>query len=694
MELSSALLSELPGIGPSKAKLLEDEINLITIENLLLYKPRRYIDRSSIKYISDIKCNGDEYSIIGTVTSISEIPLKNRRILKIEISDPTGKLYGTFFGGIKYIKNMFNIGDEVIFSGKPKLNYRNIEITHPEFDFISEEGSINTSAIVPVYPLTQKLRDKNINSRFFRKYIKYIFNNYSYMIVDPIKNSMINNFNYLPYKESIENLHFPTSFAILENARKRLAFTELFFLYIYTQSLKKIEILNNSKSQLNRNYSFFKEFVSGLPFQLTNDQSQAIDKLTENIFSKQQMKQLLQGDVGSGKTVVAIALSMYYLAENCQCVFMAPTEVLANQHYIFFKNTCRSNISVALLTGSTSKKEKLSIYNQLKNGEISMLFGTHAVFQKDVIYKNLRYIVIDEQHRFGVEQRAELIKKGNSSDLLVMTATPIPRSLALTLYGDLDSTIIRDKPSNRIPIKTYIFPESRLNGIYNSIDKYISQGRQCYYVLPLIKETEKSDLKSAIEIHKNISKHFPKFKIGLLHGKMKPVEKDTIMNNFKSGDIDILVSTTVIEVGVDVPNANVIVIHHAERFGLSQLHQLRGRVGRGSYESFCILLHPDSINDESLKRLKIIESTDDGFEISENDLKLRGSGYISGLKQHGFQSELNFVSLYKDQTIIENARNEAATIINSLNIEHLTSIIEKHDNNNLSYKKDLSSVIS
>lgn len=660
-------ISSIKGIGPAIEKTLYEQTGILTIEDLLYYRPRRYIDRTLSTSISQIDMNKDQISVSGIVTAINTINNSKRSILKIELSDETGKIYGTFFGGIFYLKKMIKKGDNIVFSGKPSFNYGKIEIIHPEFDFLTDEEELfNTSGIVPIYALTEKLREKNITSRFFRKHIKYILNELKNKINDPLPKNIIQNNNFLSQYKAILNLHFPESNNLIEKSRQRLAFNELFFLQYYLQFNKEINKRKINSKPMNNNTKLFNQFISSLPFHLTDDQNNSIKKISKDIFSSVPMRRLLQGDVGTGKTAVAAALSMLFSAEKYQTALMAPTEVLAIQHYKFFKKYTGSIINISLLTGSTKSKEKNEILSKLKTGAIDIIIGTHSLFQKNIVFNNLKFIIIDEQHRFGVNQRAELINKGENPDLLVMTATPIPRSLALTLYADLDQTIIKQKPSNRKPIKTLVFPESRQNGIFNSMEKYMSEGRQCFYVLPLIDETERSDLKSVKETHKLLSKIFINRKVALLHGKMKSEEKESIMNDFSNNKYHILVTTTVIEVGIDVPNANVIIIHHAERFGLSQLHQLRGRVGRGEYNSYCILVHPDNTAQESIDRLKFLEENDDGFAISEYDLKIRGAGYFSGIKQHGFGSDFKFVNFIKDTELVKIAKKEVSKIIRKI----------------------------
>ncbi len=457
-------------------------------------------------------------------------------------------------------------------------------------------------------------------------------------------------------------IHFPESFDRVEQARMRLAFNEVFFMQYYLALTRQSIRKNSQRPSRPADISRVKVYTESLGFTLTADQVNSIDEIIRDLGAPFPMNRMLQGDVGSGKTVVAIATSLYCISCGEQVAIMAPTEILAAQHYATAIKTLPQEISCRLLTGSMKQKEKDTIINESADGRCKLLIGTHSLIQESVTFRNLGYIVIDEQHRFGVEQRAALRRKGDNPDLLVMTATPIPRSLSLTVYGDLDISSIRLKPPGREPVRTFAFPESRLGGVYNSMRRYIEQGRQIYYVLPLIEESEKSDLKSAVETFNMLkSTVFPDRRLELMHSRLKQKEKNEVMAGFRSGEVDILVTTSVIEVGVDVPNASVIIIHHAERFGLAQLHQLRGRVGRGSHQSFCVLIYPDHVAGDSLERIKIMTETDDGFIIAERDLHMRGDGQLIGTRQHG-ATDFEFMNPGSDMDIILAARSEAVKI--------------------------------
>ncbi len=662
----SSPLTRLDGIGPKKALILHQEAGIETLEDLLYYSPRKYLDRSTIKKIRDCFTN-ETVSIIGEIVSV-KVKGGRKRFLEVEISDDTDSLTGVFFGGVQYFQKIFHPGEEIIFSGK--INFRRgKQIVHPDFDFIEETSSlqtINTAGIIPLYRSTEKLRNAGLDSRGFRRLFRQVMDNHLPEVIDSLPEYIIQKYNLLSLKDALFNIHFPRTFREAEAARKRLAFNELFFLFFYLQYSKKIVQSSANGITFNDDRELLPSFIDKLPFNLTPDQEKAILRISENLRNPVPMNRLLQGDVGSGKTVVALAAAIIAISSGYQVALMAPTAVLATQHYRTIIELIPGAVKSSLLTGHTGSEERERILNNLNTGELDLICGTHALIQETVQFSRLGLIIIDEQHKFGVNQRADLRRKGDMAHLLVMTATPIPRSLAMTVYGDLEISTIKSMPANRPARKTLALPESRLHGVYNSIKKYIDQKRQVYYILPLIEESEKSDLKAAITVFEHLRDSvFPGNNIDLLHGKIKQPEKDNIMAKFKNGETDILVSTTVVEVGVDVPNATVIIIQHPERFGLSQLHQLRGRVGRGIHESFCVLLYPDELSEESLSRIKILEKTDDGFEIAEEDLKTRGAGQLIGTRQHGM-SDFEFTNLIEDLDIITSAREEAEKEVDAL----------------------------
>lgn len=652
----SRSITNIKGIGSAKAALLREEAGIEDIEDLLYYIPRRYIDRSSFKKIVDCFVN-EVVTVRGEIIDIRMIGgTGGRKRLEVTINDGSDSLTGVFFAQTQYFAKVFKENDDVIFSGKINF-FKQKQIVHPDFDFI--ESGLNTGRIVPLYRSTEKLKAAHLDSRGFRRIIKEAIDTGLTGIKDNLPQELINRLALMPLNDAIRGIHFPENAAHAENARKRLAFNEVFFLLFYLNLSREYIRQQQSRQAVRYESTLCQNFIKQLPFRLTDGQNQAIKEINADISSAFPMNRLLQGDVGAGKTVVALATAMLPLSAGRQAALMAPTELLAKQHFMTVQKFIPSSVKAALLTGSLNSSEKEEIYTGLKNGSIGFIVGTHALIQSGVFFKDLSYIIIDEQHRFGVEQRSRLRGKGEKTDLLIMSATPIPRSLSMTIFGDLDISSIRHKPEERQPVKTLAMPESRLQGVYNSMEKYIRQGRQVFYVLPLIEDSEKLDIKSAIAVHKKLSEGpFAHRRLALLHGKLKQDEKDDIMRRFAAAEIDILVTTTVIEVGIDIPNATVIVIEHSERFGLSQLHQLRGRVGRGSLAAFCVLIYPDDVSAEGKKRLEVLVSTNDGFVISEEDLKLRGSGQLTGIKQHGI-SEFEFTDLINDMDIISAARDEA-----------------------------------
>lgn len=654
----------IKGIGPKRAALLYNELGLETVEDLLYFLPRKYIDRSNTKSINNCFVN-DFVTVMGIVKQI-KISGYKKKFLEIVIDDGTDTLSGVFFGGIQYFIRLFQKGDIVLFSGRVDY-YTNKQIVHPEYDFIGDSSdALHTGRIVPIYPSTENLKTNGFNSRFFRKIIYTALSEAKQFITEPFDGDMLNRLQCMPLSQAIECIHFPSSMDEAYNARKRLAFNELFFLQYYLHLSRQYIRQTSKQKKPIINTATYHAFIKNLPFQLTGDQLQAIEEIINDLNADFPMNRMLQGDVGSGKTVVSLIAGIAVISRGQQVALMAPTEILAQQHYATFKKLLPNTISVGLLTGSTSQSERKSILDGLNNGGIDVIIGTHALIQETVEFANLGFIIIDEQHRFGVNQRAQLRTKGAIPDLLVMTATPIPRSLSLTLYGDLDISIIKEKPANRIPITTLAFPVSKLEAVYRSLEKYMDEGRQIYYVLPLIDDSEKLDLKSATATFKQLQKRFPNKSIALLHGKLPNDNKENIMSLFNNHALDMLVSTTVIEVGIDVANASIIVIEHPERFGLSQLHQLRGRVGRGTYKSFCVLVYPDSITPESMQRINILTSTDDGFIIAEEDLKIRGAGEFIGTRQHGKGIAFEFADPINDFELISIAREEAKKKVESL----------------------------
>ena len=659
-------VSDLKGIGPRRAAVLYDELGIETIEDLLYFRPRKYLDRSTIKNIKDCFLN-EEVTVIGTITG-KWIRAAKRKFLEVQISDEADSISGIFFGGVNSFNRIFNVGEQVCFSGRISF-YRTKQMVHPAFDFLDTNSSIqsiHTGRIIPLYRSSEKLGGVGLDSRGFRRIMRQIIDSQMGFVREIFDDAVVKRRNLMGMKDALMAVHFPEKIDDIERARKRIAFNELYFLHYYITSTRKSLARTQIKKKRLQDMTLLRSVISGLPYSLTDDQKRTLEEITGDMASPYPMNRMLQGDVGSGKTIVSLLAACTTIGSGAQVALMAPTEVLAAQHFRNFSAILQDNARVVLLTGSTRKSDKGRIYDDLAKGSIDIVIGTHALIQESLFFQDLGLIIIDEQHRFGVEQRGQLRSKGYAADLLVMTATPIPRTLTLTIFGDLDVSTIRQKPKNRLPVKTMSFPSSKIDGVYRSLEKYISQGRQVFYVLPLIDESEKIDLKSAIAVYEMLKNDvFPQFRVALLHGRMKQEEKEEVMSRYIAGSIDLLVTTTVIEVGIDVANATVIVVEHAERFGLSQLHQLRGRVGRGDHQSFCVLIYPDDIPEDAVRRIETIVGNDDGFAIAEADLRLRGAGEIIGLRQHGRKTGFEYADLSTDYELIIAAREEASAHVDS-----------------------------
>ncbi len=656
-------LSTLRGVGTQKSSLLKSETDMERLEDLLYYQPRRYVDRSTVKRIVDCH-EGESVTLLGKVIS-SQANFYGKKRLTVEVSDGTASVSLIFFHSIKFFQGKLTEGTELLFYGKISLFRKKRQIVHPELDIIDplsgRVNSTNTARIIPLYSSSGVLSKNGLDSRGFCRLLSQIILEMKPSIEDFIPEYKLESLDLMGLEEALYTIHFPDSMDEAENARRRLAFNEVFFFNCLLLAMKGKEKISENSSSPHQESKEQSEFIKNLPFQLTEDQEDAIRRINELMDSHIPMNVLLQGDVGSGKTIVALSTAIPVMERGFQVAIMAPTEVLARQHYKTVKNFFGDKIEVELIAGNIPKKARNIIDEKIQEGLVDLVIGTHALFQEKREFKNLKYIIIDEQHKFGVQQRARLRKKGEDTNLLVMSATPIPRSLCLTRYGDLESINIKTRPKNRLPITTLAFPIERLHGVYNSIKKYVAQGRQVYYVLPLIEDSAEIDLQSAQSRFEDMQEFFIDERVGMIHGKMSSEEKEPIMAAFVGGEIDILVSTTVIEVGIDVPNANVIVIEHAERFGLAQLHQLRGRVGRGAHQSFCILLHTHRVSGKGKTRIKTMTETDDGFKIAEMDLELRGAGQLAGTKQHGFQG-FQFTDILSDINIIESARDYALEV--------------------------------
>ena len=627
-------------------------LGINTVYDLIYYFPRAYDDRTNIKKIGELKFN--EYVVIkANVMSVVNLTVRSgKKIVKAMVSDGTGIMEILWFG-MPYIKKSLKIGEEYLFIGQTKKSTV-FQLINPEYKLFSGQQKVSESEILPIYS-----SNKNITQNSLRKLVEKFLVNFLNYFEENIPKELIKEYKIMERKSAIKNIHYPVSMKEIEEAKRRFAIEELLILELGI--LKNRFIIENSNS---KNYEVegkkekVREFLSQLSFNLTNAQKKVIKEIYDEISNGKIVNRLIQGDVGSGKTVVAMVMLIYMAENGYQGALMAPTEILANQHYLGIKERLEKiGLRVELLTSSIKGKKKNEILEGIANGDVDIVIGTHSLIEDDVIFKKLGLIVIDEQHRFGVNQRNKLREKGFLGNLLVMSATPIPRSLALSIYGDLDLSIIDELPPGRTPIKTkWIANDEDLEKMYNFIYKKVNDGNQAYFVAPLIETSDKMALKSVDRVSEEIERKFSNKKIGIIHGKMKAKEKDEVMLKFKNKEYDILIATTVIEVGIDVPASTIITIYNAERFGLSALHQLRGRVGRGSKQSYCFLIS-NSITENSKQRLSIMEETEDGFRIAEEDLKLRNSGEIFGLRQSGF-SDLKFIDIIYDVKTIKLVRDE------------------------------------
>ncbi len=649
------------GVGERRARLLS-EVGISTVEDLLLHVPRRYLDRSTILPINKLS-TGEETTVIGKVVKVEMVKYPRRR-LEVTIYDRTGILTAVWFNQVDFFSRLFKKDQEVAFSGKVGF-FRGWQMVHPDFDIIDESKEpLHTGQIIPLYSTNQQLRKIGLASHGFRRIIHNALEKYRDAIAENLSESLLRKYRLLSRAEAFYQIHFPDSMEQVKQAWRRFKYEELFYLELLMALRHALYRSPVQGVRMETSGELIRRVLDRLPFQLTNAQRRVLREIYTDLKSGHPMNRLLQGDVGSGKTVVALITALIAAENGYQTAFMAPTEILAEQHYLNIVDLLQGfPIRVALLIGSLSPAEKAAVQEQIRNDEVHLVIGTHALIQEKVEFKKLGLVIIDEQHRFGVLQRGELVNKGWNPHLLVMTATPIPRTLALTLYGDLDVSVIDEMPPGRQPIKTVWRTEKKLPAIYQFIREKVAQGDQAYIIYPLIEESEKIDLKAATESYEHLRKKvFPEFRLALLHGRLSNREKEAVMAQFKSGEIQILVSTTVVEVGVDVPNATILLIEHAERFGLSQLHQLRGRVGRGRKKSYCILVTPEEINEVARKRMELLERTSDGFVIAEEDLKLRGSGEFFGTRQHGLP-DLRFANLVEDQKIIQAARQDAFRLV-------------------------------
>lgn len=655
----------LKGVGPTRADLLDKQLGIRSYYDLLYHFPTHYVDRSKIYKINQLSGEMPAIQLQGRFITFNKQGEGAKTRLIGLFSDGTGTIEVIWFRRIKQLLDAYKTGNEYILFGKPSLFNNRWSIVHPEIDTTTSSNAVQ--GMRGVYPLTETLRNKGISSRTLFTLVQTILSSTG-NISETLPPEVINRHNLISLQEALHNIHCPTNNDMLQKARLRLKFEELFYLQLNILQYSHSRTANFCGFRFSRIGHYFNTFYSEcLPFELTNAQKRVIKEIRADMGSGKQMNRLLQGDVGSGKTLVALLCMLIAIDNNTQACLMAPTEILATQHYETINAlAAKIGINVKLLTGSTRKKIRDEIHSQLEDGSLHILIGTHAVIEDNVKFKNLGFVVIDEQHRFGVAQRARLWGKNTTPPhVLVMTATPIPRTLAMTVYGDLDVSVIDELPPGRKPVTTALrFDNQRLD-VYKHIGQQLKEGRQIYIVYPLIQENEKLDLKCLEEGYELIRETFPMYKVAYVHGKMKPSEKDHQMNLFASHQADILVATTVIEVGVNVPNATTMLIENAERFGLSQLHQLRGRVGRGDGKSYCIMMTKHNIATETRRRLEIMTSTTDGFLIAEADLKMRGPGDLEGTMQSGIAINLNIANLATDGQIIQLARDTAESIIDS-----------------------------
>ena len=646
----------IKGVGPSKLSIL-NRLGIETVRDLLYCFPRRYEDRSRIKKIGEIRPGNLETIKAKVLTFGEHVSKKGMNIFQVAVGDSSGVIHATWFNQ-PYMKDKFKIGQELILCGKvEKYNY--LQINSPEYEILTgtKEDFVHIGRIVPVYPLTESL-----NQRWFRNIMKFTVDNYADEINEILPFEMRKRNNLMTIKEAVRNIHFPVSDLVLKKARERIIFDE-FLILLTGIALKRASIkIDLTGYSHNLEGGLIGKFKNNLAFQLTKSQSRVIREIEEDMKSQKPMNRLLQGDVGSGKTIVALHSLILTVQNGYQGALMVPTEILAEQHYENIKTLVKPlGINVMLLSGDLKEEERARRRQMIETGEADIVVGTHALIQEGVNFKKLGLVVIDEQHKFGVMQRAILRSKSRNPDILVMTATPIPRTLALTVYGDMDVSTIDELPPGRGEIKTFFFEEKNREKAYRIAEEQVRTGRQAYIVYPIIDESEKSDLRAAIKMHKNLSERFSDLKIGLLHGRMKSKEKETVMHDFKDRKIDMLISTVVIEVGVDISNASAMIIEHAERFGLSQLHQLRGRIGRGEHLSYCILISAPK-SDDAKHRISAMLETQDGFKIAEADLEIRGPGEFFGTKQHGLP-ELKIANIIRDRGLLEIAKQEAFDLI-------------------------------
>ena len=657
----------LKGVGPNRSDILKKEFQIFTYDDLLNFFPFRYIDRTKFYKISEIQKSNADVQIIGRFTDIYYFKnIKSNRLIGT-FNDGNQIIEIVWFKATKWIEKSIKLNTDYVLYGKPNWYLNKFSIAHPELDVFSEFKNKQVEGLLPIYSSNERVLSRGITNKFFREVIFNIINTSINFLKENLSKEINEKYSLISKQQAYRNIHFPSNHELLSKAEFRLKYEEFFYLqleFLMSNISKKSKFKGFNFSKVGD--SFNKFYKSHLPFLLTNAQKRVIKEIRKDFSSNAQMNRLLQGDVGSGKTIVALLSSLIAIDNNFQVCFLAPTEILAQQHFNSLNDSLNKiNITVNILTGSSTKKDRIKLFSDLINGEINILVGTHAVLEDNVRFKNLGFVIIDEQHKFGVAQRSKLWKKNiTPPHVLVMTATPIPRTLAMSVYGDLDISIIDELPPGRKAVKTVHRSDRNRLEIFKFLKDEINKGRQVYVVYPLIEESKKLDYKDLMDGYESISREFPnsKYQISILHGRMKSEDKAIEMKRFKEGKTNIMVSTTVIEVGVNIPNASVMVIESSEKFGLSQLHQLRGRVGRGSENSYCILMTSNKLSSDARKRIKTMTSTNDGFKVAEVDMEIRGPGNLLGTQQSGLLN-LKLANIITDKEILESARDDVKKII-------------------------------
>ena len=665
LDLDKRSIIYLPGVGPKKAEILRQEAGISSYEDLLFYFPYKYIDRSRFYKVSEIAGNMPYIQLKGRILYFDTLGEGRTKRLVAKFSDGTGTIDLVWFKGLKYVTDKYKTNTDYIVFGKPTEFGHFYNIAHPDIDTLEQADQV-AKGLTPFYNTSEKMKKAFLNSRAIQNLQFTLLNWLNWQLPETLSSDVLERIHMLSMTEAIRNIHFPESTDKLRDAQLRLKFDELFFIQLNILRTANVRKKKLKGIQFPRVGDYFNSFYKDyLPFELTNAQKRVVREIRNDMGSGRQMNRLLQGDVGSGKTLVGLLSMLLAIDNHCQACMMAPTEILATQHYATIKEFLKDmDVKVALLTGSTKKRERDKILPAIASGEIQIVIGTHALIEETVVFNSLGLAIIDEQHRFGVEQRSRLwLKNEVTPHVLVMTATPIPRTLAMTLYGDLDVSVIDELPPGRKPIKTLHRYDNKKAQLYDFLRGEIQKGRQVYVVYPLIEGNEKLDYKDLEAGFETFKEVFPEYHVCMVHGKMKAADKESEMQKFITGEAQILMATTVIEVGVNVPNASVMVIESAERFGLSQLHQLRGRVGRGAEQSYCILVSSYKLSNDTRKRLEIMVNSTNGFEIAEADLRLRGHGDLEGTRQSGEGLDLKIADLAADGQILQYARDMALCVL-------------------------------